>query len=83
MVASAVFEGEQWDLIAATMEKVREGGIVKDRPETITFDGESPCPSCGRVICAFCQGRDPDCAAKKIHADGCPYLEASSDDDED
>jgi len=48
-----------------------------------TFDGETPCRVCGVIICAYCQGRDPDCPAKtKNHTAGCSYLKATGGGDD-
>lgn len=40
-----------------------------------TFDGETTCPDCGVVICAYCQGLDPDCPSKHFHQAGCEVME--------
>jgi hypothetical protein len=35
----------------------------------IVYDGDSRCETCGRHICGYCQGSDPDCGLR--HAPDC------------
>jgi len=47
------------------MSKANRNRTLSD----LTFDGETICPACGVVICAFCQGTDPTC--ERIHKPDC------------
>jgi hypothetical protein len=40
----------------------------------VLFDGEKRCPDCSVIICAHCQGLDPDCTKGKLHAADCTFV---------
>ena len=47
-----------------------------------SFDGETYCPECGVLICAYCQGQDAYHHTRDerpaIHAASCSYLESKN-----